>query len=221
MPRVTRPDGELVTVYGASRSGKTAYVAQQVASAPRLLAWDAAEDWSLKYNCQRIASPLELRARIAAGPKLERLAYVRPCTAREFEFFCRLAWVWIRQARGALIVEELADVTHPGKAPVAWGEIIRKGLRYGPRIFALAQRPSEADKTVLGNSSRIHAHRLAFPSDRAYMAACLGVPMLELEKLAPLEWIERDQLGRVTRGRVSFGRARAARNAPAGGAVNT
>lgn len=205
--RVSRPDGELVVVTGATRSGKTSWVSQQVASAPRLLVWDGAGDWSLKYHCEKISTPADLRARVTPPAKLDRLAYVRPVTPAEFEYFCRLAWVWVRAARGVLVVEELADVTHPGKAPVAWGEIVRKGLRYGPIIYALTQRPSESDKTALGNSTRIHAHRMNFPADRAYMAACLGVPVLEVERLAPLEWLERDQAGVISRGRVTFGRA--------------
>lgn len=210
--RVTRPDGELVVVTGATRSGKTSWVAQQVATAPRLLVWDSAGDWHLKYNCEKITTPAELRARLTPPAKLERLAYVRPVTPAEFDFFCRLAWVWVRAARGALVIEELADVTHPGKAPVAWGEIIRKGLRYGPTIYALTQRPSESDKTALGNSTRIHSHRMNFPADRAYLAGCLGVPVAEVERLAPLEWLERDLAGTISCGRVTFGRANRAPN---------
>lgn len=205
--RVTRPDGELVVVTGATRSGKTAWTAQQVAGLARLLVWDSAEEWALRFDCERITSPAELAARLAPA-KLERLAYVRPVTASEFAFFCRCAWVWLRAARGALVVEELADVTHPGKAPPAWGEIVRKGLRYGPTIYALTQRPSESDKTALGNATRVHAHRMAFPADREYLARVLGVRLEELERLAPLEYLERDLAGQVSRGRVTFGRAK-------------
>lgn len=198
---VTRPDGELVVVAGASRSGKTYWVVHQVARESRLLVWDAKGEWS-RHGCRAITTPAELRELVAANPPaIERVAYARPCTAHEFDFFCRLAWVWVRQARGALVVEELADVTHPGKAPTAWGEILRKGLAYGPRIFAVTQRPSESDKTAIGNSSRVHCHRMGRAADARYMAAELRVDVAEVEALTPWDWIERDELGRVTRGR--------------------
>lgn len=165
----------------------------------RLLVWDGAGDWHA-HSCELIRSPQELVER-AKHARLERLAYVPPkITPAHFELFCNIAWVWIRMARGALVVEELADVTHPGKAPVAWGEIIRKGLRYGPVIYAITQRPSESDKTALGNASRVHCHRMQRAADCAYMAAELRVPALEVGQLRPFEWIERDAWGHVTRG---------------------
>lgn len=204
--RVSRPDGELVAVLGRTRSGKTTWTAQQVAREKRLLVWDAAGEWH-NHGCEIVVTPAALRERLLP-PRLDRLAYRGEVSAAGFDLFCRLAWIWLRAARGALVVEELADVTHPGKAPLSWGEIIRKGLRYGPRIFALSQRPAEADKTALGNASRIHAHAMRTPADRRYVADLLGVEVLEVERLAPLEWIESDAAGRVSRGRVSFGRAR-------------
>lgn len=201
MPVVTRPDGELVLVAGASRSGKTYWTVHQVASCARLLVWDAKSEW-WRHGCRTITTPAELRELVARNPPaIERVAYARPCTAAEFDFFCKCAWVWIRAARGALVVEELADVTHPGKAPTAWGEILRKGLAFGPVIYAVTQRPSESDKTAIGNSSRVHCHRMGRAADVRYMAAELRVPIEEVERLQPFDWIERDALGQVTRGR--------------------
>jgi hypothetical protein len=208
---VTRPDGELVVVAGASRSGKTTYVVDQVRAAPRLLVWDAKGEW-WRHDCRTITQPAELRELVARNPPaVERVAYARPCTPAEFDFFCRCAWVWIRQARGALVVEETADVTNPGKAPTAWGEILRKGLAFGPAIYAVTQRPSESDKTAIGNCSRVHCHRMGRAADARYMAAELRVDVAEVERLKPFEWIERDALGQVTRGtgsRRSRGRPR-------------
>ena len=126
---------------------------------------------------------------------------------REFEIFAALAWVWIRQARGALIIEELAAVTSPGKAPAAWGQVCRAGLRYGPRIFAITQRPAESDKTAIGNATLVHCHQLAREADERYMARELRVDPAELGKLRPLDWIERDRrTGAHRRGRVKFAR---------------
>jgi len=198
---IHRPNGELIVVTGATRTGKTTWVAHQVRNARRLLLWDGAADGHRSYHCRTVTDPRELCELVKPGAPPERIAYVRAVTAPEFDIFCRLAWVWVRAARGVLVVEELADVTHPGKAPVAWGEIIRKGLRYGPTIYALTQRPSESDKTALGNASRIHCHAMRLPRDRVTIAELLGVDPAEVERLQPFEWIERNALGAVVRGR--------------------
>ena len=197
-----RPDGRLVVVTGASRSGKTLWTRREVERAPRLLVWDSVGEWGDVASCERITDIRELARRCAPPARSERLAYVAPITAAEFERFCKLAWVWIRVAPGILVVEELADVTSPGKAPPAWGELVRKGLRYGPHIYALTQRPAESDKTVIGNASTIHCHRMARAQDRAYMARELDVDQSQLDALKPLEFIEKHAGGRVTRGRV-------------------
>ncbi len=201
-------------VAGASRSGKTFWTVHQVRAERRLLVWDAKGEW-WRHDCRTVTSPAELRELVATNPPtFARIAYARPCTPAEFEFFCRCAWVWIRAARGAIVVEELADVTNPGKAPTAWGEILRKGLAFGPAIYAVTQRPSESDKTAIGNSSRVHCHRMARAADIRYMAAELRVPVADVEALAPWDWIERDALGQVTRGRgVKRAQSRATRPA--------
>lgn len=208
MALVSRPDGALTVVTGASRSGKTAWTVQQVRTHRRLLVWDALGEWGDRYGCTRVASLAELRS-IAASSRLERFAYFQPGAMgpRQFEVFCRFAWVWIRAARGALVIEELASVTTPGKAPAAWGDIVRAGLRYGPDIYALTQRPSESDKTVMGNATVIHAHAMARAGDRRYMAAELDCDPLRLSALRPLDYLERDRrTGELYIGRVSFGR---------------
>lgn len=210
---VHRPDGELVLVAGASRSGKTSYVVHRVRHAPRLLLWDTGDDCR-RYGCELIRTPAELRERISAPPKLERLAYASQDPRAEFDFFCRLAWIWIRQARGALVIEELADVTHSGKAPAAWGAICRKGLRYGPSIYAITQRPSESDKTALGNASLVVCHRMQRAKDELYMAEELRVPLAEVQRLVPFRWIARDALGLITRGGAPIARATGAKNRP-------
>jgi hypothetical protein len=196
-----------VLVTGATRSGKTTWTAAQVASSRRLLVWDGTGDGDQAYNARLVRDPLELRELVRGAPRLDRVAYSRPVTLEEFDYFCRVAWIWIRQARGDLVLEELADVTRPGKAPVAWGEIVRKGLRYGPRVFALTQRPTECDSTVRGNPTRVHSHRVPYPRDRALVADLLGVDVAEVAKLRPFEWLERDAWGRVTRGRGARARA--------------
>lgn len=204
MALVQRPDGRLTVVCGASRSGKTAWTAQQVARAGRLFVWDSVGEWADRYDCERVTSLHDLAEYARPPAQPGRVAFYG--SPPQFEAWCRLAWVWLRVARGVLVVEELADVTHPGKAPLAWGEIVRKGLRYGVDVYALTQRPSESDKSSIGNASVIHSHRMARDQDRRYIAAELGVTAEEVEALRPLQWIERDSAGLVRRGAVKFAR---------------
>lgn len=196
-----RPEGRLYVVAGASRSGKTLWTAQRVARARRVLVWDLLGEWSSRYRCDRVSSFAELAARVDTR---SRLAFHRPGMVGDFETFCRLAFVWLRLAPGALVIEETATVTHAGKAPAAWGDVVRMSLRYGVELYALTQRPAESDKTAFGNASVIHAGRAVTPRDRATLAEYLDVPIATVAGLRPLEWIERDYVTGVTRtGRVN------------------
>lgn len=179
---------------GASRTGKTTWVVERVRSARRLLVWDSVGEFADLHQCQRVTTIFELAQAVKPGAPARRIAYCAPVSAESFGQFCRLAWVYIRAHAGAvLVVEELADVTTPGKAPIYWGEIVRKGLRYGPEIYAITQRPSESDKTVMGNASVLHVHQCALEIDAAYMARQLRVDMPQVDALVPFQWIERDR----------------------------
>jgi hypothetical protein len=180
-----------------------------VRGAPRLLVWDSVGEWTRGRVVTPVPGLLELHAAItpclAKGGGF-RYGYTGPATRAHFETFCRLAWVWMRSAPDSvLVVEELADVTSPGKAPAAWGEIVRKHRHVQGRVYALTQRPAESDKTIVGNAAVIHGGFMAFAEDRAYMARCLDVPLAEVTALRRLDWIERDmRTGALTRGTLNF-----------------
>jgi len=158
-------------------------------------------------SLESLASAAPTAGAVAGPPR--RLAFVVPCTPENFAAFCRLAWVFVRADLGTLVVEELADVTSPGKAPTYWGEIIRKGLRFGPDVYALTQRPSESDKTVMGNASVLHVHQMAREEDCRYMARELRVAPELIDGLIPFHWIERDRRTReLTHGAVTRKKAR-------------
>lgn len=201
MKREYRREGKLFAVTGASRSGKSLWTAQEVAGERRLLVWDLLGEWAARYRCRRVTSLRELADALSGPPA--RLAFYRPGMVEQFPTFCRLAWVWVRLAPGALVIEETASVTQPGKAPLEWGDVLRMGLRYGVNIYALTQRPAESDKTAFGNASVIHAGRAVTPRDRATMAEYLDVPKERVAALRPLEFIERHANGALIDGRVN------------------
>lgn len=194
-----RPDGRLVYVVGFTGSGKTTWVRQEVRADRRLLVWDGKEEWGERDRCRVVTSPHELRELVLAR-KASRISYRVPITRANFEVFCKLAWVWCRFDIGALIVEELSDVTTPGKAPVAWGEIIRKSRAYGTEIYTLTQRPQEVDKTAQGNAAVFHVGMMPDEVDQNYVARrLLGVPVAMVAALKPLHYIERDTRTHVVR----------------------
>ena len=172
--------------------------------------WDSTGAWSRTLPLRRVRSLRELGQLVVADLRGEhagvfRVAYVGPVDPEHFETFSRLAWVWLRSRRGNhLVVEELSDVTSPGKAPRAWGEICRKNRgEAGGIIFAITQRPAESDKTILGNCALIHCGRMNTGRDRRYMADILDVTLQDLEQLQDLDYIHRDmRTHKVSRGRV-------------------
>lgn len=198
---VTRPSGRLVAVTGASQSGKSHWTALQVKAAPRLLVWDYKAEWFHKHNCRRVQSFAELAQIARSGARPERIAYCTTGMNREaFDFFCRFAWIWLRQAAGVLVIEETASVTSPGKAPDGWGDVCRMGLGFGCDIYAVTQRPAESDKTALGNASLVHCHRMGTDDDIRYMSKLLRVDAARVDSLLDYQWIERFSDGTLRAG---------------------
>jgi hypothetical protein len=210
-----RRDGEAFLVTGSRGSGKTAWVMQQIPRSAELVVWDVVGEWSRRRVVKAVHTLRELHAAVVSNAPV-RVGYVGPISTVDadgrrtplFPIFCRLAWVWMRCQRGrVLVVEELADVTSPGKAPDAWGEIVRKGRHEGGSVYALTQRPAESDKTIAGNADVIHTGRLSFPRDRKSLAEYLDVPEAEVTALPSLHYIERDMRTRELRkGVVKFTR---------------
>jgi hypothetical protein len=198
-----RADGEAFLVCGSRGSGKSGWTRQQCEGAERLLVWDSVGEWSRDRIVTPVRSLTQLHQLITldlAEPGPFRYGYTGPVNAKTFNTFCKLAFVWMKAAPGGVVVvEELADVTSPGKAPEGWGEIVRKGRHYSGSIYGLTQRPAESDKTLAGNADVIHCGRLSFPTDRKTLAEYLDVPVDQVTELKSLHWIERDMRTRELR----------------------
>lgn len=176
----------------------------RVKRARRLVVWDGKGiDWGLRQACE-VATLRELHAR-ALEPGPMRLSIRVPVTRENFGLFCRLAWIWGRYKPGVIVVDEVADVTNPGKAPTEWGEILRKCRSFGTDVYVTTQRPQECDKTAQGNALLFHCGQQADADDQRYVARRLlgGVPVDQVAQLQPLEYLERDVRTRqVKRGKV-------------------
>lgn len=198
-------DGRLIVVAGASRSGKTALTVRETKSEPRVLVWDAEDQWAGLRGFQRITSRAALLA-ACQKPGPARLAYVPGGDLRAtFDFWAGMGLYWGRYHGPCVIVaEELADVTSSAKAPGNWGVLLRRGLKRGITIYAISQRWAEADKTAIGNASEFVLFRMSSADDVAYMARKTRVPASELDGLQPLEYVRYTVTGEFERGRLRF-----------------
>lgn len=173
-----------------------------VARAARLIVWDSHLEWSGR-GCTAIETIPEL---VAACRTREpaHLAYTGITApywppgrsagkVDPFDGFCRVALAWGKLAPCTVVVEELAEVTSPNKAPPGWGELIRWARKLGLSVYAITQRPAETDKTILGNAHRIVCHAMGRAEDEIYMARQLRVEQKDVASLkrTRLEHIER------------------------------
>lgn len=197
-----REDGVLVAVAGASRSGKSESVKRDTRDHPRVLVWDVRRE----YPQVGFTSLSDHAALLDAteGQGKGRFAFHPPGEAtRDFEFFCKVALLWGQVWPCSVIVDELAEVTHPGKAPPAWHKLVTQGAHWGIWVYGISQCPAESDKTIWRNAHVLRCFRLVAEQDRAYLARRMAVEAGQLPTV-PLQWVERDADGNVTSGRLDF-----------------
>lgn len=176
----------------------------EVRTSPRILAWDSGYDFAPALQLVPVRSLRELGQLVTRDVRTpdqvpQRIAYTGPISREHFITFCRLAFVWMRSHEGGvLLVDELSDVTSPGKATPGWGEIVRKHRKFRRgHVYAISQRPAESDKTIVGNATVLHGGRMNFDSDEEYMARCLKVPLEDIQALPDFEYIERNMRTKV------------------------
>jgi hypothetical protein len=174
-----------------SRSGKTVAASQLAAARSRVVVWDLQQDW-LKYDFAKAESIAQLCAALAAATtSTARVTCKAPRAA--FDRFCRAAFAWGKLEPCTIVVEELAWVTHPGKAPEAWHELVTGGLKFGVDLVSITQRPAESDKTALSQATVVRCFQQERFEDARYMARELRVEQARVDALERLEYIERDR----------------------------
>lgn len=213
-PQPPRPPAKALTVaaFGARGTGKTAWVRQHLRRErpARLAVWDFKHDPALT-DLGTAYADLGAFIRALAAQRFSARFLVDHAgdVHAQFDLFCRACW-----AAGDLtmFVDELPEVTKPGKAPPSWRRCVNVGREYrdGDRIKRLSiigagQRPAECDKSFIANCDVVHCGRLGHGPDADAMARSMGLKALDLQNLPDLHWIEKraDAIG-VTRGVLSF-----------------
>lgn len=202
-PTLLRPN--IVAAVGATGSGKSAWVKQQLRAArpARLLVWDPMDEYSA------FARPGSLHKLYTLRPAAFRVRIV-PGTSEPgrlralFDATCRVAF---ELGNLTFVADELGDVTGPSpdQVPPQWSAIVRKGRHRALVVYGLIQRPALVDKIFWSNATVIHAGRVNFANDVSTLAEVLCVPRAEVQALKPLEWIERSMdTGQISRGMLKF-----------------
>lgn len=188
----------IVAVMGASGSGKSAYIKQQIrkGSPKRLIVFDPMGEYG------DLAHPVEALQAVASAAKGKTFSLAfKPAAAKaaeQFDLVCRIAYAagdcW-------MVVDELATVTKPSWAPPGWADCSMRGRHRGMTVIGASQRPASIDKHFFGNATLIRTGRLNFAADIKTLANVLHVDGAEISKLQPLQFIERSmQTGAVQRG---------------------
>jgi hypothetical protein len=189
----------IVYVCGGSDTGKTSWVKRQLSGYARYMVWDCNDE----YSGVRITD-IRTLIDIARGSKTEpfRLRFVSPdVTSEVFSQFCEVAFLI---GNCAVVAEELADVTRPGKAPKGWGLCLRRGRHQRLSVYGITTRPAESDKTILGNATLIHVCKLRRLDDRRYIAKELDIPLEVINAIRPFEFVEREGNKPYIRGKITM-----------------
>jgi hypothetical protein len=188
-----RETGAINAVSGSSQCGKSTWVLQEIEDHQRVLVWDTSKPQYAAHGFQRITSLQELYKILRDNPK-GKGRYAYQGRMEDFDAWCWAALAWVKLFPATLVVEESSDVTHQGKAPDGYGEIIRKLMGLGGHLFDITQSPAESTKTIWRNATRKHTHYLSEPADRESVAARLDCNADEIKALAPYEFLERDTM---------------------------
>ena len=172
-----RESGEIRAVCGASRSGKSESVKVETRDAQRLLVWDVRREYPADpiNKIKPITDPMEF-VRICESGEPGRYAYVATGDfAKQFEFFCDNAMMWLQHWPGVIVADEVGQVTTTAKAQGAWFTLVSQGAYWGGWIYGICQRTSEADKTLWGNATVKRGFQADGELDQKNTARALGL----------------------------------------------
>lgn len=213
-------------IWGASGSGKSSYVKKLIRTRKRLVIFDPQAEYAVDLpHIRNVGENLDgVRLAMVENWRGFRVAY-NPPSGREPEALSALCKLLLRaqmpfkaRARGAegltLVVEEMnmsfpvAGGAHKCKG---FAEICSRGRHYGIEVIGAAQRIAEVDTRFRGNCSETVVLRQQIPRDVTAAHEATGIPKARIAGLDNLQWIH-VKAGKITEGKISFGRAPANAN---------
>lgn len=171
--------------FGTSGSGKSHAIKQTIKNDKRVLVFDPEGEYQAE-GFKPFNRPAEF-VKAVAESKGQPVRYALEANgAKAFDIFCRV----VMQAAGAdkpltCVVDELAGVTTITKAPPSWHTVLTRGRKYGVRVRAGAQSPTEIDKTLLRQRSHLWVGHMTRRDDWQYMAKETGLDVSVFETLKP------------------------------------
>lgn len=190
-------------VMGSTGCGKSLWVKTSLLmkSDNRLAIWD----YKREYQGYADLVTENLRDAVLAMKNPQFRIAFRPSfndklRAQQFDVFCKAVW----QAKNVkCLVEELAMVTTPQRAPEGWKQLTCTGRSEGITIIGMSQRPAQVDKDFFDNCTELHCGFLAGKRSRQVMAEEMGVEEGDIRGLESLQYIHKNlrtkeiKMGRV------------------------
>lgn len=199
-----RPDGVLVFSVGSSRSGKSQFVLSQIKSHKRLFVWDVEGEYAAKYGLRIIEGKQALinfvNSKESDGDF--KVAYHNK-NIKDFDFFCRMAFVLTLKKQISVVCEELAASTNAVKAGGWWGILVSRILKYGTNIYGVVQRGQETDSSIMGNATIVNICRPNTRQDAEYMAGKFDIPLSDIPN-TDLEMLQRHKNRTTTKMKLNF-----------------
>lgn len=199
-----------IGVWGASGSGKSSWVKQQIAQRGRVVVFDP----QAEYPGKRIASLEAVRQEMRANWSRFRISYTPPPgkEPQALSALCRLLMAAQRPfketGRGAplfLVVEEM-NLSFPVAGGAArcpgFAEVCSRGRHFGIEVYGVSQRIAEVDTRFRGNCTETVVFRQKGQRDTGAAALELGCKPADLprDNLAYLH----ERAGRIEAGVVTF-----------------
>lgn len=209
------PNAGRTGVWGASGSGKSAYVKQVIKPLKRVVVFDPMDEYAT-LGFDLVSTVPEVQQIMRQKWRDFRIAIVpypgfEPRTLNLLSsLLLRAQDPYRRTGHGdnlTLVVEEM-NLGFPlggaGKAK-RFAEICSRGRHYGIEVYGLSQRIAEVDTRFRGNCLTTIALRQQGKNDVQAAADALGVDKARVQALKNLEYL-RSEGGEVTEGKVTFTR---------------
>ncbi len=196
-------DANIYAVMGSTGSGKSLWVRKTLLmkSDRRLAIWDYKREY--QDIADLITESIGAAVRAIGQPQFRvafRPSFNKKIREQQFNVFCKAVW----QAKNTkCLIEELAMVTTPQRAPEGWQQLTCTGRSEGITIIGCSQRPAQVDKDFFDNATELHCGFLAGKRSRQTMAEELGVPESDIMGLEPLQYLHKKlRTKELTMGRV-------------------